>query len=409
MKPNLDAQIALLQSSISKWDQVYPNLPAVFPYQNNNSVPKEVLNTFLIETFTLLKEIGQSEDIPDAIFYIHQPGLINSINQSVQALNNLPGNPPANMQNLFNYVWSMRASMLWLIPPSKFNNNQMDEADLPRTVTAVNAMSKSLAMSLKETEKIKQRINETSTEAKSIIEKIKGFEREAGNAKLNSETNASAILGNKENIDQLSHELIEALDKLKDNRSEIDALYQEAKSLFENTSKVAMARSFTDRRTSLGRVQKFWAVSFIFGIAILVFGVWYSNTVSTYLAPLVETNGKLNIWGIVTRILLGSPIVWFCWFAVRQYGHTMKLIEDYAFKEATALAYVGYRNEIGEDPKMESLLKEVAIKNFGMSPTRLLGKSDPASPLNEMFENAFEKGYIDKLIEFVKAINPKKR
>jgi type I restriction-modification system DNA methylase subunit len=81
------------------------------------------------------------------------------------------------------------------------------------------------------------------------------------------------------------------------------------------------------------------------------------------------------------------------------------LIEDYAFKEASALAFVGYKREMGEVEEMLKLLRETAFKNFGASPTRMLSKSEPSSPLHELVDKALEnQGIFDKLLQLFKAL-----
>ena len=131
-----------------------------------------------------------------------------------------------------------------------------------------------------------------------------------------------------------------------------------------------------------------------------------TTTGAINLPPLIRVDETIDSWSVLARILLTGPAVWFTWFVARQYSHTMRLIEDYAFKEASALAFVGYKREMGEDEDMIKLLRETAIKNFGASPTRMLSVSEPSSPMHELIDKAFQKGGLEKVIEVLKAINP---
>jgi hypothetical protein len=64
---------------------------------------------------------------------------------------------------------------------------------------------------------------------------------------------------------------------------------------------------------------------------------------------------------------------------------------------------------MGEDEEMLKLLRETAIKNFGASPTRMLSKSDPSSPVHELVDKALEnQGVFEKLIQLFKALKPEK-
>jgi hypothetical protein len=101
---------------------------------------------------------------------------------------------------------------------------------------------------------------------------------------------------------------------------------------------------------------------------------------------------------IVSHFLLAAPIIWLTWFAARQFGLSVRIYEDYAFKESTAMALVAYRNEMAQDPDMLKLLQKSAIRNFAANPTRLIVKNaDPASPAHALFEKC-----TDEIIKLVK-------
>ena len=148
-------------------------------------------------------------------------------------------------------------------------------------------------------------------------------------------------------------------------------------------------------------------VCFGAGIAILIAGILATTAGWITFTPLINSKGVIDPWGALARLMLTGPAIWFTWFAAKQYGHTTRLIEDYAFKEAAALAFVGYKREMGDDDEMLKLLRETAIKNFGASPTRMLTKEDAASPIHELVDKALEdKGIFDRLIELLKAMKP---
>jgi hypothetical protein len=68
------------------------------------------------------------------------------------------------------------------------------------------------------------------------------------------------------------------------------------------------------------------------------------------------------------------------------------MAEDYAFKEAAAMAFAGYRNEVSADSELLKLLQESAIKNFGANPSKLLlKKADASSPIHEAIDKLLEK------------------
>jgi hypothetical protein len=124
-----------------------------------------------------------------------------------------------------------------------------------------------------------------------------------------------------------------------------------------------------------------WAIIFWIGITSLCL-LGYKE-----ILPLVKANADLLTIG--SHFFLAAPAIWLTWFAARQYGHSSLIYEDYAFKESTAMAYGGYRDEMGQDPDMLKLLQKSAIQNFAADPTRLILKNaDPVSPTHALLEKS---------------------
>jgi hypothetical protein len=189
----------------------------------------------------------------------------------------------------------------------------------------------------------------------------------------------------------------------------VDTHFEEAKKKIdehlENANKIGLAKSFQDRRKSLEDTQKLWGVVFLTGIALMAGGVIYEQGM---LPPIVSKNG-VDINAVLVRMLFAAPLVWLTWFAARQFGNNARLIEDYAFKESSALAYQGYKNEFLADQDHETMtvLRKVAAENFGANPTRMLPGQEAASPLHELLEGALKKEGFDKIVTVLHALNPK--
>jgi hypothetical protein len=252
-------------------------------------------------------------------------------------------------------------------------------------------------------------LNEATSHIASVISQIEKDALEASNAKTNAESNALQSATSKDKFDEL-------IIAVSDGKKDIDALLlrineikNKAEHTLASTSQVALADSFKNRKTSLETSQIFWIKAFSIGLfclfAFTVISIAYSDF---YHLPAIVRNGGFDAWGALLRLLLASPIIWFTWFAVRQYGNNVALIEDYAFKEASALAFVGYKKDMEDDADMVKLLRESAIRNFAYPPSRLISSSEASSPMQELFEKAFqEKGAFDKLISMLKAMKGK--
>jgi len=174
-----------------------------------------------------------------------------------------------------------------------------------------------------------------------------------------------------------------------------------------SASQAALSKAFNTRKTALENAQKPWLQLFGFGI----FMIFALTTISIMFAddynfPPLITAKSFDVWGVFTRLLISGPFLWLSWFAVRQYSNNVKTIEDYAFKEASALAFVGYQNDMRDDLEMIKLLRESAIKNFSFPPSRLLGKTEPVSPTHDLLEKFFNDK--DTFNQFLESLKPKK-
>lgn len=201
--------------------------------------------------------------------------------------------------------------------------------------------------------------------------------------------------------------LIDAqLEKLKDVDSHFATANSKITDLLASASRVGLARSFALRRNKLEWANVGWVTVFLFGIAAMVYGTLLEHKL---LPALIGPDGSLHMNAVLTRVLFAAPLVWLTWFAARQFGNNARLIEDYAFKESSALAYHGYKNEFLGDQDHETLtvLRKVAAENFGANPTRMLSGQEAASPLHELLEGALKKEGFDKIVTVLNALNPK--
>lgn len=403
MKPQWENQIGILENALLQLSDLGKRLPATFTIQGV-TVTTDALEVSLKQVIEITKTISNSEEIDPILLAIHQNNIVNVCNQISQVMSSLSSNQQGVLEQLANYIWSLRSSLVWLIHPKMPENyfNLIKSTDLIGKIESTEVLYKKLLEAL---EKIVDYKN-LDEQIKNFINAIQGYEREASNAKTNAESSASQALSNKETIQELLTKLESGESQQKELREKINSLAEQASLVFEGNSKAGLAKSFASRRESLEKSLTYWKYGFFIGICLLILGIFLTTTGYINLTPLIKADGTIDAWSVLARILLTGPAIWFTWFVARQYSHTMRLIEDYAFKEASALAFVGYKREMGEDAEMIKLLRETAIRNFGSPPTRMLSISEPSSPLHELIDSTLHKGKIDKLIEILKALNP---
>ena len=177
--------------------------------------------------------------------------------------------------------------------------------------------------------------------------------------------------------------------------TDFEAYRKQVDDLLGDANRTGMAASFTARREALRIPLILWAVVFIGAIiGLSILGL-------VYIEPLIT---GAHWEQIPAKLALTAPMVWLGWFAVKQYGYTTRLREDYAYKEASAKSFEGYKREAGQvDGDMLKRLLETAIRNLGDNPIRVYnGHDNHASPVQELLEKATKDDrWIDVLKTFL--------
>lgn len=406
LKPTeFESLASQVQASLTTWHTYYAALPPNFPFQGT-TILKEVLDEAVQEILNLFLELTRREDIDPLIYYSQRTSVMNTLNTIFQVLSAITSQPIPYMEQLFTQIWALKTMLVWLAPAQMKAEYSSLAVDFPNAEASIVAMRKELLKSVGEVKSSLFDVTAIQVEITRLSEIIKGQERETGNAKINVDANASIVAAQKQYSETKISEIDQGLIQQRKLLGLITDLQVQAALVLESAGQVGLANSFAARRKSLSWSLRLWQASFAFGIIILVVGSYFTNS-DNHLPPMFSKDGLIEPWGIAARFLLAGPVVWFTWFASRQHGHVMKLIEDYAFKEAGALAYLGYKREMGTDEEMLKLLRESAIRNFGSSPTRMLMKDEPSSPLQEMLNKVIATGNFEKITEFVKAFGKK--
>lgn len=407
MKPQWDSQIHQFTESIVTWRRISVTLPTTFPGPNGATIQISELSALFESVLGLLISTNSRSDINGALLAIHQPGILNPIPQLQNLVNNAQSNQSI-LEQICNQVWAIYASLIWVIPGRNADTDLLSKVaamDLNGKLEALKTLSEEYASSVSAISEGSASVAESAKIASAELESLRLSEREAANAKATAEAAAASATGQKQIISEQLAEITVGVKRHQELLLSIDDLAKKATAALESSSKVALAASFSDRRKKLSTAQWVWAVAFAGGIFSL-FALAVVLVKGGLSIPPLFQDGHAEIGPIVARMVLVGPLIWFTWFSARQYSQTQKLIEDYAFKEASALAFVGYQREMSEDPEMIKLLRESAIKNFGSDPARIFSKADPGSPLHELLDKAIDKGAVDKFVDLIKALKP---
>ena len=407
MRPQWDNQIIQFSDAIAQIRTALPTLPPTFPTAQGIVASTDGLILTLEELKSAMQQVNDSPEIDPILLGIHQNGVLSIVPNIAAYAGQLISNPSAAvLDQIAQQTWSIRASLVWLLPKkagienfeTTISNFDFDaKLDLLRTLTTQYLES---TRQLNEVfENAKQQFEMIST----ATDQVKGLEREASNAKINAEASAATATTNKDQVTSQLAILSKGIEEQEVLLKDISKMRDLAISTLESTSKVALAASFSNRKDILSKEQRIWQTAFGVGIAALI-AVGVSSALGWLALPPIVIDSRIELGPILARLALIGPIVWFTWFSVRSLSTTNRLIEDYAFKEASALAFVGYQREMKDDAEMIKLLRESAIHNFGNQPTRVFEKPDPASPLHDLLARALDTGGMDKFVELIKAL-----
>jgi hypothetical protein len=407
MQIEITNAIRQIEESKKLWNQASPALTPQENIQGSGLNTSDISNYFE-EILSLLNALNEAEKIDLIGWAALKNNFVSNPEVMLQFFQGNPNNPSqilANIPNICSWLWSLKTSIIQLLPIHA--DIAQSSSDFERTLSGkIIAIENSInqAETYKESiqeiktdsgklfEEIQSRLSaatEISNTATSALSVIQSHERESSNAQTNAVAAAANATSEYTNVKELAQSISTSV-------SQKDALFQEFEdrraeiaSLLENANKVGLAKAFQLRHIALAWTWKAWAVLFIAGIISLVY-IGFKEFL-----PLLSVNDfqseEITV-KVAVRLLLVGPIVWFTWFAARQYSHAFRVGEDYAFKEAAAMAFAGYRNEVKADPEMLKLLQESAIRSFSSNPAKiLLKKADHSSPVSEALDKALEK------------------
>lgn len=410
MSINLSSAISQVEGSKRFWDQAAPNLT---PQENIQGLGVDVsdITKSFDEVIVLMGALNRAEDIDGVVWSQYRntfESVPNAMHQFFSAHWNNPSQVLSNVASICSWLWSLKSALLQLLPihpESERLSPEFGRAMTARIHEAQGWISRageikdviqqtetSAADLIEQIEGQQNAANEKVQAIQSLLTTIEGYERESSTAKTNAESAASTATADATSVTNAVQELDAAVAKKDALFKEFEDRRDEIAGLLENANKVGLARSFHDKRKELERTWRVWAAAFVVGIAALVWLGWAE------LLPLLKA-GSPDPMAVLVRFLVAGPIIWFAWFAARQYGHVLRISEDYAFKEAAAMAFTGYRDEMGGDAELLKMLQESAIRTFGANPSKmLLKRGDAASPMHELLEKALEKAKPDEIV-----------
>lgn len=189
-------------------------------------------------------------------------------------------------------------------------------------------------------------------------------------------------------------------DKLKKMADQLTELQQQCveqekiiDSILPRGASAGLAAAFSQRGKQLELGKWIWMSLFVASVVGLGVFAWHLIT--------VPAGDPSDFWvHVLVRIPLAAPLIWLGWFSAIQYGNTIRVQEDYAFKEATSKAFQGYRDHMEHlaDINVDSantalnLLSAKTIEILGHEPLRIFGKAESDATPTSGIANMLKSG-----------------
>jgi len=168
---------------------------------------------------------------------------------------------------------------------------------------------------------------------------------------------------------------------LKTEYSEVfENLKHSIESLLPGATSAGLAEAFADRKLSILKSQKLWKWAFGLGLASTAAVALCVIAYPEFFKPKdISVNDGQLLWIVAALIpkiaVLGAPI-WLAAFAAKQLAVRFRLEEDYAYKEALAKSFEGYKNQMSgvTTEGVDGALAGMVLTAMGKAPVDLYEK-----------------------------------
>jgi len=130
----------------------------------------------------------------------------------------------------------------------------------------------------------------------------------------------------------------------------LDELNKQAVDLLPGATSAGLASAFAKQRTRFGDPQKRWLWTFVWCIIGLAV-VSLPSFLNAIFGKNIFGGSEDSTWSeslrmLTMRLPIMIPLVWLAIYAGRNYMLSLRLEEDYAYKEALSTAFEGYRRQM---------------------------------------------------------------
>jgi hypothetical protein len=122
-------------------------------------------------------------------------------------------------------------------------------------------------------------------------------------------------------------------------------LNEQAEGLLPGATSAGLAHSFNAQKSRFSVPQQRWLRTFVWCIVGLLL-VAAPSFINAIIGVSTNTSWEVIFRGMALRLPIVIPLVWLAIYAGRNYMLSLRLEEDYAYKEAISRAFEGYKREM---------------------------------------------------------------
>lgn len=181
---------------------------------------------------------------------------------------------------------------------------------------------------------------------------------------------------------------------------ELQKLVDKVEGLLPGATSAGLASSFNKQRSRFQGPQRQWLIMFVICIAVLFLLALPSFLSAVGWASHPIDQSWTSAWrNLILRLPIMAPVVWLAIYAGRNYMMSLRMEEDYAYKEAISTAFEGYKREMekitggeNQNPTPLTILCTNILKAIAERPGRIYeGKPRDINLLGEI-QGLAEKG-----------------
>lgn len=184
--------------------------------------------------------------------------------------------------------------------------------------------------------------------------------------------------------------------KIKALEGSFQNLNKQIEELLPGATSVGLAEAFKTQKERFEKPQERWLLTFIICIGLLVIisvptfihaacMQWFS------IGGVSQTQWNEIFMGFASKLPIIAPLIWLAVYAGRNYMLSLRMEEDYAYKETISRAFEGYKREMkaiaDADPANVSLLTtfcDNVLRALAERPGRIYeGSHEDITPINE--------------------------